>query len=57
MIGQVFNVLGRDNLGGPSIFYQTNVHLGVPDPAAGGVTVHFAYLEGPAGVKIELVQR
>jgi len=24
-IGQVFNVLGRDNLGGPSTFYQTNV--------------------------------
>jgi hypothetical protein len=25
LIGQVFNVLGRDNLGGPSTFYQTNV--------------------------------
>jgi hypothetical protein len=24
-IGQVFNLLGRDNLGGPSTFYQTNV--------------------------------
>jgi hypothetical protein len=24
VIGQVFNVLGRDNLGGPSTFYQTN---------------------------------
>ncbi len=24
LIGQVFNVLGRDNLGGPSTFYQTN---------------------------------
>ena len=25
LIGQVFNVLGRDNLGGASTFYQTNV--------------------------------
>jgi hypothetical protein len=25
LIGQVFNILGRDNLGGPSTFYQTNV--------------------------------
>jgi hypothetical protein len=25
LIGQIFNVLGRDNLGGPSTFYQTNV--------------------------------
>jgi len=24
---------------------------------AGGATVHFAYVEGPAGAKIELVQR
>jgi len=25
LIGQIFNLLGRDNLGGPSTFYQTNV--------------------------------
>jgi len=28
-----------------------------PLKLAGGATVNFAYLEGPAGAKIELVQR